>query len=452
VYLSDGTCVFAVLDANESDVTGDGGDSTAVSKLYLYSAPATTGARVWTLKNTITIGAGALNNRAEYWSMAVDASNNIHLCWIVKTTFAVNYMKLAYAAGSWTPGSAVAAIAAPGGTIYHNRVDIDCLGTGSDNPIIVATRDNTTGSGSLAVAIAVKNNSAAWVVNTSWTVSTGLGVGNVTYEDISVSASHEAAPDGTGYHYALITCNGATGTTYPGIYVRTYQINLTTGVVVTFVANGTIDRVRARGFYDGSVANVKKWVIGAWSKATNLYDGNPTPSVLVYGYSVDASVVSTSTFTYGGYYSKFGGNITDNTGYIPMAIHYNKADKRISFSYTNGGYWSSLTFVVGATAVGSVLSSTENNGVAVTGLGLAWGNAQSRNTELHRVSHSRTSFDGWQGNYQDPSFRGYGINCTSFLRSKVQHWLQRQSSSLQDSVPAGYRCWVHNEPQGLGRR
>lgn len=266
-YLSDGSFVVGFLDANQSDYSGDGGDSTGVSKLYIYHMPADRS--TVTLKNTVTVGVSSTNSAVEPWSMAVDASGNLHITWLAKDG-SVKYVKGTYSAGpTWSMSGAVVVLAIP--TYAYKRVDIDCMGTG-DNPVIVAFQDNSA-TPSIGVVFSVKNNSGTWVTGSTWYPIVGERATN--YYQISVSACTEAAPDGSGYNYFAVACGITTAISSRGASMRAFQVNLATGASTANYDLGTSGTTINfhRLFYDGASSGTKTWVfMGSYLTAINASD------------------------------------------------------------------------------------------------------------------------------------------------------------------------------------
>jgi hypothetical protein len=385
--------VFGFLDANQTDVTGDGGDSTGISKLYIYSG--TPGAtRTWTLKATITVGAAALNQRPEAWSMAIDSSNNLHVAWVVKADMSIKYVKLAFSTpggvNTWTPGSIATAVSAPGANIFHTRIDIDCPGTTTDNPIIVANRTNTNSTGTLSVTIAIKNNSAVWVVDNTWTRVSGHGAQNTYYDDMSCSCSHEAAPDATGYHYVAISTSLVDqATSVAGQRIDVCQVNLATGTIVNrYNVQNYYDAstmFKGRLFYAGSVSNTKRWVHMGYKWGAS-YDAGDSMISLSYMFGLDGSNAKVSPSTGSSPVQGWSRSATadDKSTYMPCAMTYNKVDGTGVWHWQDGGQvrervglfdWGSYT----ATQHGAF--GIADNGTVLAGLGSAYGNAQSRNCD-----------------------------------------------------------------------
>lgn len=375
-YLSDGSAVFGFMDTNETDITGDGGDSTGISKLYIYHMPADRSAA--TLKNTITVGVAALNERCETWSISIDANNHLHIAWVVKSDQSIKYIKGTYSAGpSWSMAAAVTVIAAPGTNIFHRRVDIDCISTG-DNPVITAFVEDATVTKQIRVAISVKNNSGTWVAATSWVASYQYATAQF---NVSVAASQEAAPDASGYHYFAVLVGINTTLSNQGATVRVYQVNLATGAVVTFYTLlGTPSTPTFyRLFYAGSSSNVKSWVVGA--SYTTAIDASSNARVLyMAAASLDASnlvvdrgssILNTSPYVS----SDASGNV------VPCAMTYNPVDKRMAF------FWPRSDSKMGGTIAAwdstantiSIRSGVYIQGDGFTSSAMAYGNPTSRN-------------------------------------------------------------------------
>lgn len=122
--------VAIVTDDNQSGVSGDGGDNTAVPKLYLYLS--TDNGLTWTLKATYTTS-GIPVGSTTYYSSSIDGANNVHIAMnFGNSNF---YLRATYSAGTYTFGTALALALT---TNYVGvGLDIDTFGDASSPNVAV---------------------------------------------------------------------------------------------------------------------------------------------------------------------------------------------------------------------------------------------------------------------------------------------------------------------------
>lgn len=138
--LSDGNLAAVIMDNNSNAVAGDGGDSTNIAKIYIYTSA--TG-EVWTLRATVTTDVSGIQGLD--YSSCIDALNNIHLIWRTANS-SVSYVKVTYGAGpTFTPGT-IRSVWATASGFTAGRVDIDSLGNSTDDVVMVAYTHSTTQS------------------------------------------------------------------------------------------------------------------------------------------------------------------------------------------------------------------------------------------------------------------------------------------------------------------
>jgi hypothetical protein len=339
--LSDGTSIMVVMDANETGQGAGFGDGTQVPKMFLYASSTVSGLRTgYALKTSYATQGGTANGNAFYfagtYAIAVDASNNIHAVYYNMTNNRVEYVKFTWAAGNAYSATVITTIVTYGASISVRQLDIDCIGTGTDNPVISIYREDGSASPVVnRVSVYVKNNSAAWVNTANITGASWVGSfsysSNGAYCMATLAASQEASPDATGYHYfAIAVSNPNPAQTGASIY--SYQVNLTTGAAVssTTVFNATLqlnNSGNGRMFYRGA----KEWVWVGWKDTSGFWS--------VGGFKLDtAGTTATITYNSPSLFVTTGPVYADTNLYsAPYAITYIKATNRVLINYTTNG-------------------------------------------------------------------------------------------------------------------
>lgn len=285
--LSDNTLLMAVVDNNQAAVTGDGGDNTAVPKLYIYhSADRTT----FTLKATVNL---SMLGTSIVCSIALDASNNFHFVYRTSTGN-LTYFKGTWAAGpAWSVGTAETVVTFPGTTglttIAYTRVDIDVLGTSVVNPVVAAIMNDTrSGTKKVELRAFVRNNSNVWVAQTAQSLVANDSALSYS-EDVSISANQLAiAADNFGYFAVSAQRIGSAGKDFGGV-VYMFKTLVTTGVMQR------VDNIHSnygagygdmlRKFWLFNISD-RRWVLtglldaGSWAAYTLVFDWNTTTNVM----------------------------------------------------------------------------------------------------------------------------------------------------------------------------
>jgi hypothetical protein len=227
--LSDGvTRMICVYDANQSGITGDGGDNTGVAKAYFYSS---TDGVTWTLRATISAAVYPSFPRP-MGSMSIDSANNIHFVWR-DSTGGISYNMLTYASGPGYTAGTTSQIANPtGGQLV--RLEIDVLGTLTTKPVIAAYWSRTTTQLESHLLVWIRNTTTTWtqIVNeTLMPADTRL-----TYTDDFGLACDQSviAADNISTFCVAGQRTGTNGTEL-GDFVRMYEVNTSTNVLVSSV-------------------------------------------------------------------------------------------------------------------------------------------------------------------------------------------------------------------------
>jgi hypothetical protein len=287
--LSDNSLLVAVVDMNQASVTGDGGDSTGVPKLYVYHS---FDRITFTLKSTVSLA--ALANQIPC-SFAVDSGNNFHFVYRYNTG-QIQYFRGAYSAGAGTPtwavGSAEMVATFPGTsgatTIQYTRLDIDILGTSTVNPVVSAILSDTrAGTKKVELRCFVRNNSSVWVAQTAQNLVPGDSALSYS-EDCSVSANQTAiGADNMAYFAVSAQRIGSTGKDYGGV-VYMFKTLITTGVTqrVDNIHNnygaGYGDMLRK--FWLFNISD-KRWILtgcvdsAEWTAYTYVWDWNTSTNL-----------------------------------------------------------------------------------------------------------------------------------------------------------------------------
>lgn len=290
--LSDGSMLCAVVDLNQTSVTGDGGDGTGVPKVKFYhSFDRTTFVEKATATTNILASAGQA-----VCSMAIDASNNLHFVYR-NNTGGLSYFKGTYAAGggtpTWTLGATTTPATFPGtsgaANIAYTRVDIDALGTSTVNPVVAAILvDTRTGTKKVELRTFVMNNSGAWIAQTAQNLVPNDNA--LLYsEDVSVSANQTAfAGDNMAYFAVSAQRIGSTGKDYGGV-VYMFKTLVTTGVMQRAdninAAYGAGYGDMQRKFWLFNISD-KRWIltgvidVAPWTGYTWVFDWNSTTNTV----------------------------------------------------------------------------------------------------------------------------------------------------------------------------
>jgi hypothetical protein len=334
--LSDNTVLMAVVDNNQASVTGDGGDSTGVPKLYVYHS---SDRLTFTLKSTVTL---AMLSGKIVCSFAVDASNNFHFAYRFSTG-QIQYFKGTFAAGpTWSVGSAEQVVTFPGTSgavdIQYTRIDIDCLGTSTVNPVVAAVvTDTRSASKKVELRCFVRNNSNAWIAQTAQNLVPGDQALSYS-EDVSVSANQTVfAGDNMAYFAVSAQRIGSANKDYGGV-VYMFKTLVTTGVMqrVDNIHNnygaGYGDMIRK--FWIFNISD-KRWVLtgvidsGTLTGYTFVWDWNTTTNVM--------TTVVPPTISPGGNGSLT--NVSPAARNVWMTCTYSRGTN--TFAYYGIGSWSS---------------------------------------------------------------------------------------------------------------
>lgn len=137
------TTIISTWDNNKS--TSASGEKNNTQKIYFYK---TTDFLTYTLIATVSTGITDGTSLCIY-SMCIDDSNNIHVVYVNQnyggSTRGTSYIKLTFATGAWTNGSAKA-VSTGTTTSFAMACDIDLVGTGStQSPVIQSTHIVTGG-------------------------------------------------------------------------------------------------------------------------------------------------------------------------------------------------------------------------------------------------------------------------------------------------------------------
>lgn len=228
--LSDGvTRVAMVMDANQTGVTGDGGDNTGVPKAYVYTS---SNGSTWTLRATITISVLASLSTRPSGSFSVGANNNIHFVYRASDG-TVKYHLITFGAGpTYTPGAAETALPAAAANEFYVRIDVDALGTGN-NAIVAAGFSRTVATKSYVLRSAVRTNTPAWVSLANQTLVSNDQ--HMAYTDEITVAADQTAIGGDFLTTAAIWVGRKTaGGIDTGDPLYVLKINVSTGVAATF--------------------------------------------------------------------------------------------------------------------------------------------------------------------------------------------------------------------------
>lgn len=154
--LSDGTRVVCVHDANQTGVSGDGGDGTGVAKAYFYTS---SNGATWTLRATVTT---AIDDGRPFGSMSIGANNNIHFCYR-DSDGSIKYVLLTYSAGpTYSVGSVENVYSAPPAGEAFVRVDIDVCGTSNNAVIAGGYRSLNSGDLFYRLRAKIRTNGGSW--------------------------------------------------------------------------------------------------------------------------------------------------------------------------------------------------------------------------------------------------------------------------------------------------
>ena len=282
--LSDGvTRIVMVDDANQTGVTGDGGDNTGVPKLYFYSS---TNGTTWTLRATINVT--ALGQRV-ICSMSIDAANNIQVAWR-DSAGAIQSSFLTYSSGpAYAVGSTVQVAAAPASGETFGRIDVDFLGT-SSRSIVAAfvTRQVATLAARIQCYIRNASNTFTSIVNE--TLYSGDRYMSFT-DDFGLACDQTVIAGDNISAFCIAIQRRQQGGTDLGDTVRVYEVNIATPALVSSVASplGPFNAGQGGGY---RVYRVFSSGSNEWTVAASV--GNQPWKGFIYRFSYNRS---TNVFT-----------------------------------------------------------------------------------------------------------------------------------------------------------
>lgn len=224
--LSDGvTRIVMANDANQTSVTGDGGDATGVPKLYFYSSPNGT---TWTLRATVNVTAFA---GRVICSMSIDSADNIHVAWR-DSAGAIQFKLLTFSAGpAYSVGATVQVAAAPAAGENFGRIDIDVLGT-STRSVVAAIVARTVTTMAVRMQCYIRNAGSTWTSIVNETLFTGDTFAGYT-DDFGLACDQSViAGDNISTFCLAIQRKRANGTDF-GDTVRVYEVNIATPALVS---------------------------------------------------------------------------------------------------------------------------------------------------------------------------------------------------------------------------
>jgi hypothetical protein len=295
--LSDGTAAVVVLDPNQAGVTGDGGDGTDVSKIYVYTSSDRT---TWKLRATVTPTAPVMHN-SDVWAACIGSNNNIHVCWRDSTGL-LKYRRVDYAAGPvytvQAEETVLAAIPTNGTTSYIQALDIDVCGS-TNNAIIAAFAWLGTATTSLRrveLRVWVKNDTPAWVAQPTIPITSNGQWYYQGVQDVTIAAD-SAGRDGANLINACVVLprkrNDAVDL---GDVLMCFRLNVATGAAVSQTFLNPSGGIGFQGFNAGYGQGLRRYWLFSTAAGEYTLVGVASFDPLmptVWRFTVSSSVVKT---------------------------------------------------------------------------------------------------------------------------------------------------------------